>query len=296
MNTNLAEADPAVRMNPPAGEGLSLAERAEGLGRAVVMEEVLGPHLDAMLRPIYETGIPPDEKKLPSLEGEFPLRVLGNFSDRLRSILMERFHASVVGGTEYEEFLDLNERRPELIFYTESPIQNIREALGTSVGVPLTLAKWVSALEMSRGLADRSYRTVGVLTEIMERKSFHAMLLRLTKGPNEFLGKGSDSFTDHGLVNFYDLGLLVRNAFEMEDGNVAGLSGAYALAAERRRNELRSRPTDGHQGNDSSGCPVRHGFEGPDGGPKIPLVLTGNEFAVGALRHAEQIPLVLPRD
>jgi hypothetical protein len=269
-------------------------EKAEGLGRAAVMEEVLGPHLDAMLRPLYEAGIDPYVSMLPSLEGEFPLRVLADFSDRLRMILMDRFQVSEISGPAYKELLDLNDERPELLFHKANPIENIREALGTSVGVPLTVAKWISGLEMPRGSSERSYRTVATLTEIMERESFRAMLLRLTKGPNEFLGKGSDSFTDNGFVNFYDLDLLVRNAFDMEDGRVVGLSGAYAVAADRRRKELRSRPTEAHHGNDSSGCPVRHGFKGSDGEPQIPLVLTGSEFAVGALRYAERLPLVLP--
>jgi len=72
---------PEVRQAPPSEDEVRstdscLVERAEGLGRAAVMEEVLGPHLDAMLRPIYEAGISARNKGLPSLEGEFPLRIL----------------------------------------------------------------------------------------------------------------------------------------------------------------------------------------------------------------------------
>ena len=291
MNVSLAEAQEAPRQTLATTDGgLRLMERAEGLGRAAVMEEVLGPHLDAMLRPIYERGIAPDEKRLPSLADEFPMNVLARFFERLRTILEDRFNASVSESQEYEEFLELSEQRPDLLFYADNPMQNIKEALGTSIGVPLTVSTWISGLEKTKGLAS-PYRDVDGLAGIMERESFHRILLRLTKGPNEFLGSGSDNFREPDRVRFYGMELSVRDAFEVEDGKVVDLSGAYAVAAEQRRTKLRKRHYDRHRGNDSSGCPVRHGFEDADGKDQSPLVLTGNEFAVAAMRYAEQLPL-----
>lgn len=280
--------------------GSSLVERSEGLGRAAVMEEVLGPHLDAMLRPIYEAGIDAQASRLPSLEGEFPLRILEHFSERLRYILQSRFSTLVKGSEPYRQFLELSEQRPDLLFYADDPSQNISEAIGTSIAVPLTVASSISGLEKPKEPGGYPLRDVEGLAEIMERESFHRILLRLTKGPNEFLGKGSDKFTEHGISRFYSLSLgvdhrmqdrlSVRDAFDVERGTVVGLSDAYAIAAERRRQGLRLRAPTLHQGNDSSGCPVRHGFEDAHGNPQPPLVLTGSSFVVAALRHAEQIP------
>jgi hypothetical protein len=281
----------------------SLIEKAGNLGRAAVMKDVLGPHLDTMLRPLYEAEIT-QEEVLPSLEGDFPLRVLTRFFIDLRYILQNRFHASVRSGEEYEEFLDLNANRNELIFYSADPMRSIKEALGTSIGVPLKVASWISGLEKPKESicypepVGYPLLDVGGLTEIMKRESFKNILSRLTKGPNEFLGEGSDEFTEDGIRYFYAFKLGERrlkaaDIFDIQDNLVIGLNDTYALAAEQRRQVLRSGSPSRHKGNESSGCPVRHSFEDASGRPQEPLILTATMFLEGALKHAEQIPFKL---
>ena len=218
---------------------------------------------------------------------------------RLCYILHNRFLVSVREGEEYRQFLELSKQRPDLLFYADDPSQNISEAIGTSISVPLTLASSISGLEKPKEHGGYPLRDAEGLIEIMERENFRKILLRLTKGPNEFLGQGSDKFREHGTSRFYSFSLgvdrmqdrlSIRDAFDIEHGSVVGLSDAYAIAAEQRRKELRSRPPAVHHGNDSSGCPVRHEFEDASGRPQESLILTPTKFVASALRYAEQIP------
>lgn len=292
---------------------LSLADKAKGLERAAVMKYVVGPCLSDLLRPIYAPDISEVEGMLltgdcrfPTSDGEprgFKLEV---FSGITKGILWDRLGDARNGDgkKQYVDFLRFSDGRTDLFYYGDAAADIIPEGLQSGIVVPLRVATQVHRLEYGDRKSQRSHRLSrwalcrpDELIEIMERPCFDDILLHLTKGPNGFLGEKAVEVTTYN-SSFFDFKvgadperrLSFRDAYEMADGKVVGLSGAYHVSARQMRTSvLRTHSSKSavdprtHQVWSHSGCPVRHSFEDESGEKQEPLIIAAKKFLVAAL-------------
>lgn len=314
---SLLEALPSVVVaEVPSGEETTLLAQAEGLGRSDVMKKVVGPALTKLLQPLFEEGLSQDELAR--------LTVVRNFAEMedfmkdvrfMGHIKAEALTGATVKTQLYDELEGLQDKRPDLFYYPNLE-GVIRDAVSSGIVTPFTLASQIYIAEnfdseISKADIMKSEISVDAILEVLRRPEFDTMLLKLTKGPNGFLGTRSSlpDISKKHFFSFYDpdkcpewkgheedLGfaewLTPWNAFKFEEGKVVGLSDQYHLAANLKRKEMewqwrRNLMSRGrYEFTNSSGCPVRHRFEDETGEKQESLVITAKNFVIDALEVA----------
>jgi hypothetical protein len=289
-----------------ADETYSLVEQADGLARAEAMKRVIGPALTDMLQLTYTEPLTAEERQKISDIWRYPnAEGLARFSGCAKQILDARF-AGQHATPQSEMFQRLSKligARPDLLFF-DWPEQVVHEGLNSGVVAPMMVAQHIYRLEEEQDYPSKGVFNPDALAAIMTRPSFDQILLRLTKGPNGFLGQQSTQskhFFSEKFFDFYrveadgsvneDERMRVTDAYAMESGRVVGLSPAYAISAHDRRERQREHYSglrSKHDFVNSSGCPVRHGFEIETSTAQEPLIVTAKNFLINALQIAVQ--------
>jgi hypothetical protein len=267
--------------------------------------------LDTMFEPLYTPEFSDAEREmlasLPYLRPtETTFGKLRQFGTATVNILYTRLHSEAYDHpVHYAAMRALMTKRRDLFFHREDT-EMYKEALETGIVVPLALASYVYRRESNEssfsGPISNDIIDISSLLEIMTSDSCDKMLLHLTKGPNGFLGEASlgslksdDFFAFQKEQHEESRALSYSDAFKVEDGRVVGLSDKYFLAAQKKRQSLfrnTNARLDRHRGTDSSGCPVRHGFEDETGEHREPLVIVAKNFVVAAMKVASESSMI----
>lgn len=281
--------------SPPTAD---LIERAKGISRAEAMKKVVGPALAHFLHPVFD--IPLSEEETAYMPELHTFGDIVSFGEEVKKVTHGRLdELKARRSIDYSLIEDLHNARPDL-FYHQNAYMTLTDGIDSAIVTPLTVAGQIYQVEngMSKLVNGRGRQPIipGELTDILRRDNFDETLMHLTKGPNGFLGAASSygvgGALTYSFFNFYNPDgepLHIDEAFITRAGRVAGLSGKYHLAANGKRRDIKDtyeRPPRNvirFEFGDSSGCPLRHRFKGPDGEEHDPLVIYGKEFLINAL-------------
>lgn len=279
----LAELPSVIDAIPPKPPLTGVAAEVEHSPRGEAMKRVVGPLMTQFLKPFYETPLSSEEEQKTGLKAEFQY-YLGDLDDTavaLERILLNRFQSEK--GEALQNLIDsLLQSRKDLFYYVDAE-RVVQEGFVTGIVVPLTIASHIYRIERNHlgEFASTIPLDLEYFIGIMQRPEFDEMLLKLTKGPNGFLGSSSTtpSLDGKGMFEFKIRGLNFEDAYKIRDGKVVGLSNAYHEIANARRTALRNEENLSY----SSGCPVRHRFEDEDGKKQDSLIVTAKNFLIRAL-------------
>jgi len=291
-----------------------------GDDRGDYMKHVAGPAITRLLKPIYEG--PLDETETHSMRFSARILELDVLALSAISLLRQRLAAKNEADDSGFKLVDLAVRQRQAWFFQESTRRVVDEGLETSVVTPLIVGHHIFALERAAEMDQsspgviESFRDDGTymtrskryslqrvagqpvkdfedLIEITERDNYKDIVLRLAKGPNEFLGSMSNSthamfqnvFFKFALPSNSQSLMYFWDAYQMKDGKVVGLTKEYYERANIRR-EVMTRDIGSRS---SSGCPVRHKNGQIEGETDSPLIVSAIGYVANCLRAARDI-------